>query len=208
MKNPTAVKTAVTILAAALALAAPATALAHCDTLDGPVVQTARASLDSGKIGPVLAWVQAKDEAEIRHAFEHTRAVRTLGPEARTLADRFFFETLVRVHRAGEGAPYTGLKAAGQDPGPAVKAADRSVETGAAAEVEKLLVESVRHGLHQRFGRLAALKKPGDDVARGRAWVEAYVPYVHWVEGVHAAAAKGTGHHPEPEARAEGGHQH
>ena len=208
MKNLAAVKTAVITLAAALALAAPAAGRAHCDTLDGPVVQTARASLDSGKIGPVLAWVQAKDESEIRHAFEHARAVRTLGPEARTLADRFFFETLVRVHRAGEGAPYTGLVAAGQDPGPAVKAADKSVETGSAAEVEKLLVESVRHGLHQRFGTLAALKKPGDDVARGRAWVEAYVPYVHWVEGVHAAAAKSAGHHAESGARAESGHQH
>lgn len=191
----------------ALILAAPAAARAHCDTLDGPVVQAARASLDSGKIGPVLAWVQARDEAEIRHAFEHARAVRTLGPEARSLADRFFFETLVRVHRAGEGAPYTGLKPAGQDLGPAVQAADRSVETGSPAEVEKLLLESVRHGLRERFGKLSALKKPGDDVARGRAWVEAYVPWVHWVEGVDQAAARG-GHHAEPRAEAGHGHGH
>lgn len=191
------------VATAALWLTAPAAARAHCDTLDGPVVATARASLDSGKIAPVLAWVQAKDEAEIRHAFDHARAVRKLGPEARTLADRFFFETLVRVHRAGEGAPYTGLKPAGQDLGPALVAADKAVETGSAAEVEKLLLESVRHGLRERFGKLAALKKPGDDVARGRAWVEAYVPYVHWVEGVHAAASRGGAHHPEAEARAE-----
>ena len=207
MKATAIVKSAAITLVA-LALAAPAAAWAHCDTLDGPVVQTARASLESGKIGPVLAWVQAGDEGEIRHAFEHARAVRALGPEARSLADRFFLETLVRVHRAGEGAPYTGLRPAGQDLGPAVKAADKAVETGSAAEVEKLLVESVRHGLHQRFARLAAQKKPGDDVAKGRAWVEAYVPYVHWVEGVHAAASRGAGHHPEPEAKAEAGHGH
>ena len=188
---------------AALGLAIPAGARAHCDTLDGPVVKTARAALESGKVAPVLAWVQARDEAEIRHAFEHARAVRKLGPEAQALADRFFFETLVRVHRAGEGATYTGLKPAGQNLGPAVKAADRSVETGSATEVEKLLVESVRHGLHQRFSKLAALKKPGDDVAKGRAWVEAYVPYVHWVEGVHAAAGGAAGRHPEPEGQAE-----
>ena len=202
-------KTLATI-GAALLLAVPAAGQAHCDTLDGPVVHTARVALDSGKIGPVLAWVQARDEAEIRHAFEDARAVRKLGPEAQSLADRFFFETLVRVHRAGEGAPYTGLKSAGQDLGPAVKAADKSVETGSPAEVEKLLVESVRHGLHQRFAKLAALKKPGDDVAKGRAWVEAYVPYVHWVEGVHAAAGRGAGVHPEPEARAAAaeGHVH
>lgn len=208
MSNPLTVKNTAFSLAAALALAAPAAARAHCDTLDGPVVVTARASLDSGRIGPVLAWVQAKDEAEIRHAFEHARAVRKLGPDARALADRFFLETLVRVHRAGEGAPYTGLKPAGQDLGPAVVAADKAVETGSAAEVEKLLVESVRHGLHQRFGKLAALKKPADDVAQGRAWVEAYVPYVHWVEGVHAAARRGAGHRPEPEAKADAGRGH
>lgn len=193
----------------ALALALPAAARAHCDTLDGPVVQAARAALESGRVGPVLAWVQARDEAEIRHAFDHARAVRKLGPEAQALADRFFFETLVRVHRAGEGAPYTGLEPAGQSLGPAVGAADRAVETGSVAEVEKLLVESVRHGLHRRFGKLLALKKPGDDVAGGRAWVEAYVPYVHWVEGVHAAAG-GGGHHAEAkaEANAETGHGH
>ncbi|HYQ82254.1 MAG TPA: DUF6448 family protein [Anaeromyxobacteraceae bacterium] len=197
------------VATAALWLTAPAAARAHCDTLDGPVIQTARTSLESGKVAPVLAWVQAKDEAEIRHAFDHARAVRKLGPEAKSLADRFFFETLVRVHRAGEGAPYTGLKPAGQDLGPAVAAADKSIETGSPAEVEKLLVESVRHGLHQRFEALASQKKPGDDVARGRAWVQAYVPYVHWVEGVHTAAG-GAGHHGEAEAKAEPapGHAH
>jgi hypothetical protein len=202
----------VSLFLSMLALAAvPAVARAHCDGLDGPVVQAGRVALDSGRIGPVLAWVPARDEAEIRHAFDHARAVRRLGPEAKALADRFFFETLVRVHRAGEGAPYTGLRPAGRDPGPAVTGADRALETGSAAEVEKLLVESVRHGLHERFGRLKALARPGDDVASGRAWVEAYVPWVHWVEGVHAAATAaghggddGSGSRSHPEA----GHGH
>ena len=192
----------------ALALAIlPTPSRAHCDGLDGPVVKAGRAALESGRIGPVLAWVQARDEAEIRHAFDHARAVRRLGPEARALADRFFFETLVRVHRAGEGAPYTGLKPAGQDPGPAVTGADKALETGSAGEVEKLLVESVRHGLRQRFERVRALARPGDDVAKGRAWVEAYVPYLHWVEGVHAAAeGHGGEDHSGAKGSAETGH--
>lgn len=93
----------VPLFLSALALAAsPAVARAHCDSLDGPVVQAGRAALDSGRIGPALAWVQARDEAEIRQAFDQARAVRRLGPEAKALADRFFFEMLVRVHRAGE----------------------------------------------------------------------------------------------------------
>ncbi len=197
-------------LLGALALAAlPTPSRAHCDSLDGPVVKAGRAALESGRIGPVLAWVQARDEAEIRRAFDHARAVRRLGPEARSLADRFFFETLVRVHRAGEGAPYTGLRPAGQDPGPAVTGADEALETGSPGEVEKLLVESVRRGLRERFERVKALARPSGDVAKGRAWVEAYVPYVHWVEGVYAAAeGPGGEDHSGERASAEAGHGH
>lgn len=178
----------------------PASALAHCDTLDGPVVKTARTALETGKLNPVLAWVRAGDEAEVKAAFARARAVRKLGTEARELADMSFFETVVRVHRAGEGAPYTGLKSAGQDLGPAVPAADRAIGKRSADEVEKLLVETIRKGLHQRLERVTSRSQPGENVAEGREWVEAYVPYVHWVEGVYAAAAGGAGVHPEPAA--------
>ncbi len=133
------VATAAVAVVSALALA-PGPARAHCDSLDGPVVKTARAALESGKPNPVLAWVRPQDEAEIKAAFARTLAVRKAGGDAKALADTWFFETLVRVHRAGEGAPYTGLKPAGTDPGPAVRAADAAVEKGSAAEVEKLLV--------------------------------------------------------------------
>jgi hypothetical protein len=105
-----------TLLAVALLaamLASPSRAIAHCDTLDGPVVSDARAALEARDVTPVLKWVEAGKEPEVREAFRHALAVRVLGPEARTLADRFFFETLVRVHREGEGEPYTGLKPAG-----------------------------------------------------------------------------------------------
>lgn len=178
----------------------PATARAHCDTLDGPVVKTAHTALETGRLNPVLAWVRPGDEAEVKAAFARARAVRKLGPEARELADTFFFETVVRVHRAGEGAPYTGLKAAGQDLGPAVPVADRAIAKRSADEVEKLLVAAVRKGLHHRLERVMARPQPGENVAEGRAWVEAYVPYVHWVEGVHQAAAGAAGAHPEPAA--------
>jgi hypothetical protein len=42
--------------------------------------------------------------------FTKTLAVRKQSKEAKELADMYFFETLVRIHCAGEGAPYTGLK--------------------------------------------------------------------------------------------------
>jgi hypothetical protein len=185
-------------LLAAAALAIPAGARAHCDTLDGPVVTAARTALETGKLEPVLAWVQPGDEAEIRQAFTSTRTVRKAGKDARELADRWFFETLVRVHRAGEGAPYTGLKPAGT-PDPAVAAADRFLGKGDPKPLEEMLVKSVREGLHAHVARLKQEKPPSDDVAAGRRWVAAYVPFVHWAEGVYsvassAGAAHGAGH--------------
>lgn len=88
----------------------PRPALAHYDTLDGPRVRDARVAFDSKDVTSVLKWVGPDKEGEIRGTFQHALAVRALDSEARALADRFFF---VRVHREGEGAPYTGLMPAG-----------------------------------------------------------------------------------------------
>jgi hypothetical protein len=186
----------------AAALLAPRAASAHCDTLDGPVVVAARTALESGKLEPVLAWVQSGDEEEIRHAFASARAVRKGSKEARELADRWFFETVVRVHRAGEGAPFTGLKPAGT-PDPAVAAADRALSGGEPKQLEELLVHAVRDGLHAHVARLNKERPPAADVAAGRRWVAAYVPFVHWAEGVYAAAAGSSEHGAEQTAPAE-----
>jgi hypothetical protein len=104
-------------------------AKAHCDTLDGPVVETARQALASGDVTPLLKWVSIKDEPLIRTAFQNTMEVRKLGGKAQELADMYFFETLVRIHREGEGASYTGLKA-GSEIDPAVALADKALENG------------------------------------------------------------------------------
>ena len=174
-------------------------AFAHCDGLDGPVVKAARNALQTGNVNLVLIWVQQKDEAEIRAAFQQALVVRTQSPEAQALAERSFFETLVRVHRAGEGASYTGLKPAGRDLGPAIPAADRALETGAVGPVQDLLAEAVRRGLQQHFESLRALKgHDPNDVTAGRRYVQAYVEYVHYVERLHeAAASTAEGHYTE-----------
>lgn len=183
---------------ALLALALPRPAAAHCDTLDGPVVSAARAALEGGKLEPVLAWVMPEAEPEIRDAFTRARAARKAGKEARDVADRWFFETVVRVHRAGEGAPFTGLEPAGGSSDPAITAVDRAIASGDPAKLEALLVGGVREGLHAGYARVRAERPPGDDVVAGRRWVAAYVPFVHWAEAVNAAARaglEGTGGH-------------
>ena len=173
--------------------------LAHCDGLDGPVVAAAEAALATGNPNLVLIWVPEKDEPELRSAFQSAMSVRVLTPEAQQLADRYFFETVVRLHRAGEGAPYDGLKPAGRDLGPAIPAADRAVETGNLAALEELLVDAVRDGLHRSFTHLREKREYApDDVARGREYVQAYVEFVHYVERVHADATHdAAGHYAE-----------
>lgn len=190
-------------LVVAALLAVPGGARAHCDTLDGPVVTAARAALESGKLAPVLAWVRPADEGELRAAFASARAARRSGKEAREVADRWFLETVVRVHRAGEGAPFTGLKPAGAVD-PAVAAADRAIAAGDAAAVERLLIAAVRDGLHAHLARLGRERPPADDIEAGRRWVAAYVPFVHWAEGVYAAAGASAAHDHAPAPHAAG----
>lgn len=92
----------------------------HCDSLDGPVVNAARRALDVGEVDIVLPFVPEEAEAEVRAVFDAVVPVRALGREARDVADRLFFETVVRLHRAGEGAPYDGLRPAGLSVGPVI----------------------------------------------------------------------------------------
>jgi len=192
----------------AVALIFPIEARAHCDTLDGPVVSAARTALDRGDITPVLKWVRSDDEKEMRNVFQKALAARKSGPESKEIADRYFFETLVRVHRAGEGAPYTGLQ-----PGPAepiIAEADRALEGGSIDKLLKEVTEAVSHGIKKRFSATLERRKHAEEnVPAGREYVEAYVDFTHFVEKLHndavgPAAAHGKGE----ETEAKGGHTH
>lgn len=184
----------VTTVVATLQSARPARA--HCDTLDGPVVVDAKSALASGDPTPVLKWVSAADEPEIRAAFAKALAVRGAGDDAREVADTWFFETLVRVHRAGEGAPFTGLKPAGTPVEPAVRLADRALADGDVGDLVDAVTAEVASGLRERFAK-ASLRRghAGDSVADGRAYVAAYVEFVHYAERLHETA--GASGHPD-----------
>lgn len=194
----------------ALWLLMPASISAHCDTLDGPVVATARTALEKGDVTPVLKWVRKEDEKEIREQFKKTLTVRAKGPEAKELADMYFFETLVRIHRAGEGAPYTGLKSEPAEP--IIQAADKSLETGSVDGLVKLLTDAAAAGIRERFARVKEAKKHADEsVEAGRAYVEAYVDFTHYVERLHTDAAAGAHSGDVKETKAGdagGGHHH
>ncbi len=192
---------AVFAAAVVVLLMIPAVSLAHCDGMDGPVVQAGRADLERGTALPALAWVQAKDEPEIREALARALAVRKLGAEARELADNYFFETLVRVHRAGEGAPYTGLKPAGRDMGPIIPLADKAVAGGPLEPLLTVVAGQIQSGIRQRF---AELRRTRDfdpaNVQAGRAYVKNYVEFLHYVERVYEASAASPLHADEGHA--------
>lgn len=179
-------------------LLAPQRASAHCDGMDGPVVMAAQRALATGNVNLILVWVQGKEEAEVRKTFALAQAVRKLNPQARELADRHFFETVVRLHRAGEGEPYTGLQPAGRDLGPAIPAADRALESGSIDALAGMIADGAASGVRERFQAVAARKKSaGDDVAAGREYVKAYVEFLHYVESLHEAIHSGGHEHPD-----------
>jgi hypothetical protein len=192
---------AVALLGALSLTLVPRPALAHCDTLDGPVVKDARAALGAMDVTPALKWVSHEKEGEIREAIRHTLAVRALGPEARALADRFFFETLVRVHREGEGAPYTGLKPEGTAVDPGIAASDTALETGSADPLVKLLTAEIDTGLRHRFAEAAkARPHAAESVEKGREYVAAYVEFMHYTERLllNASSAASHAEHAKP----------
>jgi len=154
-------------------------------------VKAGQRALETRNAAFALIWVQEKDEREIQAAFEQTLAVRELSAQARQLADRFFFETLVRVHRAGEGAPFTGLKPAGQDLGPAIPAADEAIRVGSVEPVRRLLTGVLEERLREQFGEAIAAKTfKSDDLAAGRAYTRAYVEFIHFVERQYESTMK------------------
>ena len=173
-----------------LLLAAVRNAGGHCDSLDGPVVEAAKAAIAKSDVTPVLKWVDKDGEKEIRDAFALTMKARAQGDEARKLADTHFFETLVRVHRAGEGEPYTGLKPAGTtDPGLLV--ADKALQGGSVDKLAAELAASVQEQVRKRFAEVIQKRKHADDsVEAGRAYVAAYVQYAHFVETLHKLASR------------------
>jgi hypothetical protein len=166
----------------------PHAARAHCDGIDGPVVRAAKKALETGDVNHVLIWVQPKSEQAIRAAF--TRAMEQQKQRDPKSDNMPFFEVVVKEHRAGEGEPFSGIQPAGRDPGPAIRAADSGLDNGSFEELNSLLKDAVIHGLKQRFDKVNALRNfESGDVPAGRAYVAAYVDYIHFSQQLYDKAS-------------------
>lgn len=170
----------------------------HCDSLDGPVVKAARRALDAGDVDLVLPFAHEQGWEEIRRAFDLTLRARASGGEAADLADRWFFETVVRVHRAGEGAPFTGIKPAGLDVGPVIPVAERAIEQESPDELAELLTARLEEEIRHRFHHMLRLKAEADrGLHQARAYVEANLALQVWSHSLYHAigAPAHAGHH-------------
>lgn len=180
----------------------PRKASAHCDTMDGPTAIDGIKALETGNINYAYKWILPAYEHELHEIFDLSRKVRVLGPEAKELADRYFLENLIRIHRAGEGAPFEGLKPSGTPIDEKVAAADKSIEIGNLSPLKGLVSHEELHALEEKFQKAIALKEfDVNDLAAARTYVEAYVSFFKMAEGEeHNHGQHGHGH--------EQGHSH
>jgi len=173
----------------------PQKASAHCDTMDGPAVKDGRKALETGNINYAYKWIFAEYEEELKEIFDLSLKARTLGSDAQEVADRWFLENFVRIHRAGEGASYDGLKPSGTVVEPVVVAADESIELGNMSPLKGLVTEEEYHALEEKFNKAIALKDfDVNDVEASRAYVEAYVTFFKMAEGEEEEHHHGHGH--------------
>ena len=170
-------------------------AYAHCDQVEGPVVNDARAALKTENVTEVLKWIPAEGEEEIREAFERTLAVRGESPEAQKLADRYFFETVVRIHRASEGAAFTGLKPADAPVPPAIQRTDDALANGRVDELATDIADAVEKSIRTHYAATLEARRDRDEsVQAGREFVAQYVPFMHYVKRIHDTVQQG----PQP----------
>lgn len=168
----------------AMLLLSSGTTFAHCDTMDGPLIADARKAIAQNNVNYVLKWVSAADEKEIKEAFTLSMKVRGLSAIARELSDRYFFDVLVRIHRTGEGVPFTGVKPSETPVDEKILAADKSIEKGNLSPLEGMVPKESMAELKERFAKVMALRDfDVNNVPEGREYIEAYVQFFKFAEG-------------------------
>jgi len=155
---------------------------AYCDTLEHPIVKTAHIAFEKRDIAPIMMWVKEEKGIEIQNLFKKTLIVRNKGKEAQEIADRYFLETLMKLHLAGEGETSTGLKPA-EVVEPAVIEADKALESESVDALIKFITRKIREGIHERFAKVKEAGKHADhNIEAKREYMEAYIQFTHYAE--------------------------
>ncbi len=169
-------------------------AFAHCDSYDGPVIRDAVKALETNNVNLVLKWITTEQEKEIIPLFNKTSQLKIGDKAVYAIVEKYFFETLVRLHRETEGAPYTGLKPAGTTK-QIIQMTDEAIKVG---QVDGFLVKLNAHMnkvIREKYQKVSELDQVKDNSKeQGRAFVEAYVDYTHTIEAMHDILEHGGGH--------------
>lgn len=164
----------------------PLNASAHCDSYDGPVIQDALKALEENQVELVYKWISEAQEEEISALFKKTYEFKQKDQEIYQLLEKHFLETLVRLHREGEGAPYTGLKPAGSTK-QIITLTDQALLEKDLPTLLKRLNTHIAKVVQEKYDTVAALWEVKDESPeKGRAYVAAYVDYTHTIEAIHA----------------------
>jgi len=159
---------------------------AHCDTLNGPVVNDAKQALEKANADIVLKWVRQQDEEKIKKALNETLEKRKQQPGNKDNIDMTFYEEVVKLHRAGEGVEYSGIKTGQIEVNPAIEKADEALLKGDSSELIKMFPENSRKDIQNGFNNVMEKKKyMNDSVAAGREYVASYVEFMHHIESLY-----------------------
>lgn len=162
----------------------------HCDTMDGPVVKAAQKALAKEDVKLILPYVSKAGEHEVKEIFKRTINVinSKSSKESIEVAKLWFFENVVRIHRMGEGATYTGLKPAGLSEGPIIPIAERAIVKGSPKDLIKTMEKIVGKEVQKRFDKMMRLKKQrGKNVDHDREYVEAMLGLQVWSHKLYLA---------------------
>ena len=177
-------------VAAFTALAFTTPTQAHCDSAKGPVATSAHQALISDNVNLILPYVKPEAEAELTAAFTEASKVRKQGNAARQLADRYFIETAVRLHRLGEGAPYTGVT--DEETPASILTADQAMATGSLVEVNTMLEQAMHKGVEARYQAVVLAREEANrlnTVEAHRERVEAELMFEKFVYELNTLAS-------------------
>lgn len=167
---------------------------AHCDRKNGPVAVDAKEALKTGDFSKIAIWVGEEQEDELQAKFKQSLAIYNKGGDARELATDYFMETAVRLHRAAEGMPFTGLKPASPNPSDIAKA-EKALVTGDIGPLQTLLKEELEKETSKWFEKALEAKKNKDkSVEAGRQWVDSYVKYIIYTHKLYLKIQAGPPH--------------
>lgn len=174
-------------IGAAFLTATPAEA--HCDSEKGPVATAAHEALEKNNVNLILPYVQPESEAELTAAFKETMSVRKMGKSAQSLADRYFVETAIRLHRAGEGAPYVGVT--DEETPESILAADKAMNTGSTTELYAMLDTAMKKSIETRLVEVDEARENAEKlntVEAHRERVEAELMFEKYIYELYTAA--------------------